>query len=344
MMSRGLAKLAVLFSMSTVIVVLLCVSTRLLLVGDDCKEKLPAKYRLPGEAQQSLGKVFKHHLSKPQDFGKGLETINNDEFTDKYLSGGKVGEFAKKEVHQPRKKILVAVITTEKYLLTRARVIYKTWGRDVGPNNELHFFVGEYANTSHPDLKDLPIIKMKGLRDDVYPPMEKVFGILEYFHTQYGTQFRWFVRADDDVYIRIAELEAMLDKLEWTDRLYLGLPGYGVESYRKVLKLLPEESYCMGGPSITLSATGLKALYPYLRKCLNAALSYNQKVPKDDGWYYDDVELGRCASRTLGMKCSRGIEVLSISSTAIVGLAVQCRRSTTGIAFRIRDYGHSSCP
>ena len=308
-MSRGLAKFAILLSMSTVVVVLLCFSARLLLMGDNCVEVRPADTR---QLEFGHGKGTQtYRQPNVQDLGKGLETLGNDEFTRQYLSGGKVGLFAKKKgaVQQVRKNILVAVITAEKYLLTRARVIHKTWGRDVGANNELYFFVGENANTSHPDLKDLPIIKIKGMRDDVYPPMEKVFGVLEYFYTQYGDRFRWFVRADDDVYIRIAELEAMLNKLQWTDTLYLGLPGYGVESYRRVLKLLPKESYCMGGPSITFSAAGLKALYPYLRKCLNAALSYNQGVPKDDGWYYDDVEIGRCASRTLGMKCSRGLKV-----------------------------------
>lgn len=289
--SRGFIRLTILCVMFAFLCLSIYFSTRFLLIEDRCS-----------------GPVMDAHPEVP--LSTRLDTLTNDEFTARYISSSSYQFAKKKGVVVGRMKILIAVITTEKYLLTRAQVIHKTWGQDIGSNNKLYFFVGEHSNTSHPDLKDLPIIKMKGLRDDVYPPMEKAFGILEHLYLEYGDRFRWFVRADDDVYIRVDKLEAMLDGLRWTDNQYLGLPGFGVESYREVLKLLPKESYCMGGPSITWSAAGLKALYPYLRKCLNAALAYNLEVPKDMGWYYDDVELGRCASRTLGMRCSRGSKVM----------------------------------
>ncbi len=258
----------------------------------------------------------------------GKELMSSEEFTEKYLSLRDRVKTLKKgkqltdsnfyyqfpeenPITVQRKNILFAVMTTEKYLLTRARTIYNTWAQDVGPKNQFVFFVGEHSNTSHPALKGLPIIKIAGIRDDLYPPLEKVFGILEYFYKEFGERFRWFVRADDDVYIRVDKLEAMLRKQDWTQRLYMGQRGRGMKIHQHILKLLPTESYCMGGSSILFSAAGLKALYPHLGKCLKATFMYNSRVSKDMRWVHDDVEVGRCASRTLGLHCTSGSQVHS---------------------------------
>lgn len=203
-----------------------------------------------------------------------------------------------------RKKIFIGVVTAEKYLLTRAKTIYNTWAQNVKPDSKLCFFVGENSNISHPDLKKLPIIKLKGLLDGVYPPMEKVFGLFQYFYREFGQVYEWFVRADDDVYIRMDTLETLLDSLDWTKSLYIGSPGYGQVSYRKVLKLLPNENYCMGGPGIVYSAAALKEIYPHLGSCLKDILEYNVQVPEGMRWVYDDVELGRCSCRKIALRCT----------------------------------------
>ena len=96
----------------------------------------------------------------------------------------------------------------------------------------------------------------------------------------------------------------MLGQLNWDDQLYLGHPGYGKPEDRKRLKLLSHENYCMGGPGVVLSSAALGALYPNLDKCLAAVQAYNQMWGQTLGWYNEDVELGRCVSRTLGINCS----------------------------------------
>ena len=247
------------------------------------------------------------------------ESLSIDRFTDEYISlSDKVellgpGErlvnsffsyFSKKSKVIKRKKILIAVVTTEKYLLTRARAIKETWAKDLGPHNKLYFFVGEDCDTkSHPKLRTLPIIKVTGVRDNVYPPQEKVFSVLSYVHQRFGEEFKWFVRADDDVYIRVRELESTLDSLDWMEKMYIGHPGYGKNEDRRRLKLLAHENYCMGGPGVVFSSTALAALSVHLKRCLKAVESYNSKWGKDIGWYNEDVELGRCISRTVGINC-----------------------------------------
>ena len=257
--------------------------------------------------------------SSPPGIVHNPETLSAEDFSNQYLSlsdrveGLKPGEklveaFFKylepKRVFTTRKSVLIAVITTEKYLLTRVRAIHKTWGQDIDSDSELYFFVGEDCNTKHPFLKDLPIIKLEGVSDDVYPPQKKVFSVLSHLQSNFGEKFKWFVRADDDLYIRVWKIKAILRKFNWTDLLYMGHPGLGLKKDRRRLKLLSHENYCMGGTGVVLSAPALKAVSPHLGLCLKAVELYNSRWVRDMGWYNEDVELGRCISRTLGIGCS----------------------------------------
>ena len=208
-----------------------------------------------------------------------------------------------------RKNLLIGVLTAEKYLLTRAIAIHKTWGQDLGLSSQLFFFVGEDCNTDHHSLRDLPIIKLRGVKDDVYPPQEKAFALWHYLNQHHVNQFKWFLRADDDLYVRVSKLEAALQRLDWREQLEIGHPGYGLEEDRKRLKLLPGENYCMGGPGVILSAPALGAVSKFLGWCQEAVREYNKDKDRERGWYNEDVELGRCISRTLGISCSPLTEV-----------------------------------
>lgn len=201
--------------------------------------------------------------------------------------------------------VLIGVVTTQKYLLSRVLAIYKTWAQDINPDAKLYFFVGDDCDTSFPQLKGLPIVKVRGVKDNVYPPQQKVFAVLKHMYTHFRKKYKWFMRVDDDVYMRVRELEEVLSKRDWTQKLYLGHPGYGKEEDKKRLKLLSHENYCMGGPGVALSVAALEALYPQLDRCLYAVQAYNQKWGREGmGWYNEDVELGRCISRTLGIDCT----------------------------------------
>ena len=50
--------------------------------------------------------------------------------------------------------------------------------------------------------------------DDSYPPQKKSFRMLEYLWEQYGDHFEWFLRADDDVYVRPDKLEKLLRSVD----------------------------------------------------------------------------------------------------------------------------------
>jgi chondroitin sulfate synthase len=102
-------------------------------------------------------------------------------------------------VHNSRKTLLfVGVMTAQKYLATRARAVYETWGREIP--GRIAFFT---SATSVPpsNRPDLPIVRLRGV-DDSYPPQKKSFLMLQYMWERYGDRYEWFLRADDDVYVR----------------------------------------------------------------------------------------------------------------------------------------------
>lgn len=102
-------------------------------------------------------------------------------------------------VHNSRKALLfVGVMTAQKYLATRARAVYETWGQEIP--GRIAFFT---SATSVPpsNRPDLPLVRLRGV-DDSYPPQKKSFLMLQYMWERYGDRFEWFLRADDDVYVR----------------------------------------------------------------------------------------------------------------------------------------------
>lgn len=102
-------------------------------------------------------------------------------------------------VHNSRKTLLfVGVMTAQKYLATRARAVYETWGREIP--GRIAFFTS--ATSEAPSNRpDLPLVRLRGV-DDSYPPQKKSFLMLQYMWERYGDRFEWFLRADDDVYVR----------------------------------------------------------------------------------------------------------------------------------------------
>jgi hypothetical protein len=165
-----------------------------------------------------------------------------------------------------KKMVFVGVLTQQAYLSTRAKYLYETWGKEM---DELIFFVGEDCLIP-PDLEYLPIVKLEGIEDNVYPPLRKTFAVMQYMYDNYLDQFNWFIRADDDMYIRTEKLKELLRNMVPHEKVYLGRAGTGRKGDLGRLQLLPHERYCMGGPGIILSVAAVRELGPHLAACLKA--------------------------------------------------------------------------
>lgn len=165
-----------------------------------------------------------------------------------------------------KKQLLVGVLTQQDYLSTRAKALYETWGQEV---DKLVFFVGEDCNVTS-DISHLPIIKLRGVPDRVYPPLLKAFAAVKYMYENYINEFNWFVRADDDMYVRTQKLADLLSKLVPYQHVYMGRAGAGRNEDLRRLQLLAHERYCMGGPGIFMSMYTLGSIGPHLDNCLRA--------------------------------------------------------------------------
>ena len=87
--------------------------------------------------------------------------------------------------------------------------------------------------------------------------------MMRYVSDHHGTDYEWFLRLDDDAYVHIEHLESLLRRIDSSQPLYIGSPGFGRDDDDFVEDNMV---YCMGGPGIVLSKTTLASLSPKLGK------------------------------------------------------------------------------
>lgn len=187
--------------------------------------------------------------------------------------------------------VLVAVMTHMSTVLTRAVGINETWGREIP--GKLLFFVGQSENRTKVDL---PLITLQ-VADDIYPPQRKSMLMLKYIYENYAERFRWFIRADDDVYFRGDNLERLLRSMNNNDDILLGHPGTGKEAEKGKLGLDKNTNFCIGGTGIIMSQSVLRKVYSNLEHCISETITL-----------HEDSEIGRCLRKFVGVQCPWGYE------------------------------------
>lgn len=186
----------------------------------------------------------------------------------------------------------------------------RTWARTIP--GRVEYFSSEGSDTSLP----LPIVALKNV-DDSYPPQKKSFMMLKYMHDHYLDQFEWFMRADDDVYIKSNRLESFLRSLNSSEAIFLGQTGMGARDELGKLALEPGENFCMGGPGVIMSREVLRRMVPHIRQCLQEMYTT-----------HEDVEVGRCVHRFAGVQCAWSYEVRESELIGLMGLFVYCNKKT----------------
>uniref|UniRef100_T1J359 Hexosyltransferase n=1 Tax=Strigamia maritima TaxID=126957 RepID=T1J359_STRMM len=190
--------------------------------------------------------------------------------------------------------VFVGVMTAEKFLETRAVAVYETWGQTLP--GKLAFFSSETSKTE----ADIPLVRLKGV-DDSYPPQKKSFLMLKYMHDHFLEKFEWFMRADDDVYIRGDKLEEFLKSINSSRPHFIGQAGMGTKKEQGLLSLEENENFCMGGPGMVLSRETLRRVVPHIKYCIRNLYST-----------HEDVEIGRCIRRFVGISCTWSYEMQTI--------------------------------
>ncbi|XP_015927513.2 chondroitin sulfate synthase 1 [Parasteatoda tepidariorum] len=198
------------------------------------------------------------------------------------------------ELSEDKKLLFIGVMTAQKYLETRALAIHNTWGQTVP--GKLIFFSSSTSKSNFP----LPLVPLKNV-DDSYPPQKKSFLMLKFMHDNFIDDFEWFMRADDDVYIRTELLEKFLRSVNSSKPQFIGQAGLGNKAEFGQLSLQPDENFCMGGPGMILSRDTLRLVIPHIRYCLKNLYST-----------HEDVEVGRCVRKFVGIPCTWSYEMQSI--------------------------------
>nr|XP_002740525.1 PREDICTED: chondroitin sulfate synthase 1-like [Saccoglossus kowalevskii] len=191
-----------------------------------------------------------------------------------------------------RNFIFVGVMTAKKYLSTRASAVNRTWAKTVP--GKVVFFSSADSNSS---LRGLPLVSLPGV-DDSYPPQKKSFMMLKYMHDNFIDKYEWFMRADDDVYLRGDKLETFLRSVNSSQRLFIGQAGLGNEEEFGKLYFNHGENFCMGGPGMIFSRETLRKIVPNISHCLKNLYST-----------HEDVEVGRCVKKFAGVDCTWSYEM-----------------------------------
>ncbi|CAN9504722.1 unnamed protein product [Ophioblennius macclurei] len=197
----------------------------------------------------------------------------------------------------PKHFLYVGVMTAKKYLGNRAVAAYQTWAGSIPGKVE---FYSSSGSGSVPVPIPLPVVSLDGV-DDSYPPQKKSFMMLKYIHDHYLDQYEWFMRADDDAYIRGEKLELFLRSLNSSKPLYIGQTGLGMAEEVGRLALEPGENFCMGGPGMIFSREVLRRMVPHISTCLREMYTT-----------HEDVEVGRCVRRFGGTQCVWSYEIMQL--------------------------------
>ncbi|XP_059047987.1 chondroitin sulfate synthase 1 [Achroia grisella] len=192
-----------------------------------------------------------------------------------------------------RTLVFVGVMTAEQYLDTRAKAVFETWSQDLP--GRIAFFSSEVSRAP-----GLPLIPLRGV-DDSYPPQKKSFLMLLYMYEKFGDKFEWFMRADDDVYVRGDKMGEFLRSVDSRKPQFIGQAGRGTNSERDALALDYNENFCMGGPGVLFSKETLRRVAPHVKYCLKHLYTT-----------HEDVELGRCVAKFAGVSCTWSYDMQTI--------------------------------
>ena len=139
-----------------------------------------------------------------------------------------------------------------------------------------------------------------GAKSTQVPPAltRRVAALLKALHGAYRDEAAWFLIADDDTFVRLLPLRAYLATLDATQPMMIGVPVDTTPFLTAEALDKHGKSVHCGGNAWVLSHAALDAIVPRLAECLEA-----REVVL--GWYYDEVQLGRCLHSFFGLSCHR---------------------------------------
>lgn len=194
-----------------------------------------------------------------------------------------------------RQLVYIGILTTRDYLSTRGQALLDTWADDT---RHIRFYIGAKNQSDSKIPKSLKhlVINLKNVDDRAYPPQKKSLLMIEHFY-KLKNDYQFFMRADDDVYVKPEKLKMFLRTLNSTKKLLIGQSG-GFGGNTEDLVLEEHPNYCMGGPGVIFSHSLIEKFGGKVRSCLKDSIFT----------YHEDVELSRCVHKWTGVSCLSGLD------------------------------------
>ncbi|VDI54973.1 chondroitin sulfate synthase [Mytilus galloprovincialis] len=239
------------------------------------------------------------HINYKVNIGIDHLKFNDNHTVPKVVKTSNEGLDLNSYIHKNDKRfLLIGVMTTKNYLDTRAVAAFYTWTNSCSGSCKVIFFSSEGSTTE----KQIPLVSLDGT-DDSYPPQRKSLLMLKYMHDNYINNFEWFMRVDDDIFLRGDKIEKFLRSVNSSVPLFIGQAGFGKKEEKGKLFLNRNENYCMGGPGFLFSYKTLRHVGPHVHSCIDNLLTT-----------HEDVEVGRCVHRYTGLSCTWAVEVITTRS------------------------------
>ena len=187
---------------------------------------------------------------------------------------------------QPKKPLLIVVVTSQKLLQRTANRISRTWGRQT---KDYRIIVGngKYSDTS--GITKLLPVSYSDFPAFPYLSIGDLNFLLNLVRSEFTEQYNWFIFVSSNTYISVPSLQRFLNSMDASKPLYMGYPSN---------KTLPTGlRYCEGGPGLVFSHTALSGI---TEPCVSGSSS------REEPGYQD---LGKCLVSRLKVDCYGGLNV-----------------------------------
>lgn len=192
-------------------------------------------------------------------------------------------------------KIVIIVPVCLKYS-HRMENILSTWGNSLPGHIKLIFFASKTISSQMKNRYPNQNFIFGDVEDNEYPPVERNAKMLRMVFQQ--ETFGWLMKADDDTYVNIENLQTLAYSFRSSTNAFLGARGYGRPKDQPFLTL--KKPYCMGGPGYLIRRQTLSKIVPKLDICIKDT-TVNANATKY--LWHSDVIISKCIEKYTQLGC-----------------------------------------
>lgn len=205
----------------------------------------------------------------------------------------------------PKDTVSYNVLSSKEYLQSRVLSIHRTWGSNTDVIGDIEYYLyppGGDVEINFTVKRRLPVVSLGAkstyeIHSNNRIDYQGVFRIWMDICERKLDQYKWFVKLQDNVYIKTKEFEKLLSSLNSSEPLLIGQSVFPTGDDRDHLGLKEGENYCLES-GYAASWGAMEQVCPMLGSCQENAKSENE-----------DVEVARCIRTYANVNCTAATEV-----------------------------------